>query len=394
MPGAENAPAAGGVGSGYAYQQPALSRDQATHIVHTAEAFTEAVQAGTADTPAVVWIPADAAIDLSGRSVALENVVVASTRSVNHQGGIIYSNSMGGSSPAYRGGAVNGVLEVRDNVRITGIRFRGPTSAAWDHPLYPGYIPYGAGAAGQRREYRSQRHSRGLNVVSGNVRIDNCEIFGWSTQGINVDCPRSYGRQRDQSYPRISNCSIHDCGLSGYGYGIEVNTGHPICQRSFFNGCRHMIAGEGYPDCGYTLSECFLGPAGSLFPIDMHYLGENIGGTSNPDDYQYRYHSGGLMRILNCTVAFSHVINIAASSSISAGGNPFAGNQTPAIAIGGLPAQGVVVQGCRFVHDSVSSAISQGHIPGHADTGSNGFSRFQIKNNQYGLRTNFSVGQP
>ncbi|ADJ16811.1 hypothetical protein HacjB3_19343 (plasmid) [Halalkalicoccus jeotgali B3] len=386
----------GGVGSGFAYEQPDVSREDATHVVRSPDQFDAALDEATHENPSIVWIPADAAINYSGRSRVVTNAVIASSRSVNHPGGLIYSNTMGGTSEAYRGGPVDGVLELGANSRMTGVRYRGPTSATWEHPLYPGYIPFGSGPAPDREEYRSQRHSRGISITSGNVRIDNCEIFGWSTQAISVNCPRSWGRERDQSHPRIQNSSIHDCGLSGYGYGLEVNTGHPVCERSYFNGCRHMVAGEGYPDCGYTLSGCFFGPAGSLFPIDMHNLAENIGGTTNPDDYEYRYRSGGLMRVLNCTVAFSHVIDIASteSGSLSAGGNPFAGEQTSAISIGGLPAQGVQVAGCRFVHDSPDSAFSQGLLPRHAETNQFGLARWESKNNQFGLTANFPVGQP
>jgi hypothetical protein len=385
---------AGGVGSGFAYEQPDVSREDATHIAHSPDDFDTALDEATRENPSIVWIPADAAIDYTGRSRRVTNAVIASSRSTDHAGGLLYSNDMGGTSEAYRGGEVDGVLELAENSRMTGVRYRGPTSATWNHPLYPGYIPFGSGNAARREEYRSQRHSRGLSITAGSVRVDNCEIFGWSTQGISVNCPRSYGREREQSYPGIQHCAIHDSGLSGYGYGVEVNVGHPIIQRCFFNGCRHMIAGEGYPDCSYTVQGSFFGPAGSLFPLDMHNLAENGGEGQNPEDYEYRYRSGGLIRVLNCTVAFSHVINIAASSSLSAGGNPFAGNQTSAIGIGGLPAQGVIVQGCRFVHDGPESAFSVGLLPRHAETDQYGLARWETKNNQFGLRADFPVGQP
>ncbi|WP_245998432.1 hypothetical protein [Halalkalicoccus subterraneus] len=385
---------AGGVGSGFAYEQPAITREDATHIATTPDQFDAALDEATRENPSIVWLPADAAINYSGRSRIVTNAVIASSRSVNHPGGLIYSNTMGGTSEAYRGGPVDGVLELGSNSRMTGVRYRGPTSATWNSQWYPGYIPFGSGNAAQREEYRSQRHSRGLNIVSGNARVDNCEIFGWSTMAISVNCPPSWNREREQSYPRISNCSIHDNMMSGFGYCIEVNVGHPIVQRCFLNAARHMMAGEGLSDGGYTISESFVGPAASLFALDYHYNGENITGSSDPAARDYRYRSGGLIRILNTTVAYSHVIRAAATSSISQGGNPFAGNQTPAVHIGGVPAKKCLIQGCRFVHGSREEAITQGHIPPHIDVNEQGYGRIIAKNNQYGLRTSFSVGQP
>lgn len=385
--------ASGGVGSGFAYEQPAITREDAHVTVTTPDQLDTALDVGTPENPVVVWVPADAAINYSGRSRLVENAIITSTRTVNHPGGMIYTSSIGQDSSAFRGGPVNGMFELGENVRLTGLRIRGPTSAVWNHPLFPGYIPYASGSASVRDAFRRRRHSRGLTITSGAVRLDNVEVFGWSTQAISVNCPRSYGRERAQSYPRIQNFSIHDNGLSGYGYGVEVNVGHPIMERGYFNGCRHMVAGEGFPDGGYTLSGCFFGPAGSLFPIDMHLIGETFDGSSDPDAYDYRYHAGELIRVLGCTVAFSHVIDIAASSSISAGGNPFAGNQTPAIHIGAVPSVGAVIKGNRFVHDSRESAITQGHVPPHVELGPLGYGRFELAGNQFGLPTNYSVGQ-
>lgn len=388
--------AAGGVGSGFAYEEPELTREDATHVARNADQLDDALDQATPENQVIVWIPPDAAINYTGRSRVVTYGLIASTRTVNHPGGMIYSNSMGQDSSAWSSGDATGVLELGISSGMTGVRYRGPTSAVWDHPMYPGFIPFASGSSADRDRFRKDRYARGINITHGSARVDNCEVFGWPTMGIAVGCPESWNRDQEQSYPRIRNCSIHDCGLSGYGYGVEVDTGHPVVENCYFNGCRHMVAGEGWPDAGYTLSNCFFGPAGSLFPIDMHYLGENGGSGGSPSDRNYRYHAGELMEILNCTVAFSRVIDIASSPSVYDGGNPFAGDHTSAIVIGGLPTEGVVVKGCEFVHSSRDSAISQdpAKIPGHANVDSNGYARIEYENNQYGLTTDFEVGQP
>lgn len=133
---------AAGAGSGFAYKTPAVSRDQFTHVARNPDQLDEALVQGTPKRPAVVWIPPDAAINYSGRSRRITNAVIASTRTVNHPGGLIYSNSMGGNSSAYRGGPVDGMFEMGPRSRFTGVRLRGPTAQAWDSKWMPGFMEF------------------------------------------------------------------------------------------------------------------------------------------------------------------------------------------------------------------------------------------------------------
>lgn len=385
--------AGGGVGSGFAYQKPAVTKSDATHVARNADQLDAALDSATPEQPAVVWIPPDGAINYTGRTRRITNAVIASSRSVNHPGGIIYTNSMGVDSAAYNGGDPDGMFEFGDQSRITGVRLRGPTARVWDSRWASGFIPFASGGPQVRENYREARFARGITITSGSVRLDNIECYGWNTQGIFVACPRSYGVDREQSYPRLEAASIHDCCLLGYGYGVEIEHGHLIARRVFTNATRHAFAGFGWPDGGYSLINSFIGPANLLFSCDFHYLGENGGSGSDRSAYGYSYHSGGLIRIIGCTFSYDHVMNIAPSPSISAGGNPFAGNSTPAISIGGLPDQKCVVRGNWFAHSDLNSAISQARTPAHAETGPHGFARFEISNNKYGVQFPYPVGQ-
>lgn len=389
---------AGGVGAGFAYNQPAVSKSQATHVVRTANQLDAALDVATPESPSVVWIPPDAAVNYTGRTRRITNAVIASTRqsesenSESHPGGIIYSNSMGADSSTYNGGEPDGMFELGENARLTGIRLRGPTSQTWNSRWFPGFIPFASGGPQRRENFREARFARGVTVTTGSARIDNVECYGWSTQGIVVNCPRCVGVPQNQSYPRLIALSTHDCGLSGYGYGVEIIMGHPIIRQCYLGACRHVCAGYGYPSGGYSLINSFISPVTILFPIDYHNLGENIGGSSDPSDPRYRYRAGGLIRVIGCSIAADKSLPIAATESISAGGNPFAGSFQPAISIQGIPWKRAVIKNNVFVHSSVDEAISQSNIPATASTGPHGFARFEISGNEFGWKPGFPVG--
>lgn len=393
--------AGGGVGAGFAFKNPAVSRNQATHVSRTPDQLDAAIDAGTPQSPSVIWIPPDAAIDYSGRSRTIENAVIASTRqsqgggSGSHAGGLIYSSSMGSSSSAFSGGSVEGMFEMGQNSRLTGIRLRGPTYQTWDSRWFPGFIPFASGGSAAREEYRQNRHSRGVTITSGSVQIDNCEFFGWSTQAIVTNCPQSVGTSTKQSYPQISNCLITNSGMSGYGYGVESIMGHPVIQRCYFNATRHAVATFGYPSSGYTVSDSVFGPATLMFSADVHSLGENSSGSSSdPSDPRYRYRASGLVRIRRNVFTFDESMMIAPSDSLSAGGNPFAGDQQHAISVGGIPWKKCVIKGNTFVHDSFESAVHQSHTSAAPDSaiGPRGYAKFETGNNRFGAQFGYPVG--
>lgn len=375
-----NAPASGGVGSGFAYNQPAFSRSDARYAARNASQLDAALDnAKSRQNRPVIWIPPDAAINYTGRDTTIENAVIASTRSANkHVGGIIYSSSIGADSAAYSGGSVPGTFELGDNARLTGIRLRGPTSNFSDYPRFPGYLPFPDGDRAEREVFYDNHRARGVTITGQNVQVDNCEIFGWAQHGIMVEGPRSYQHDTAQIQPLINNCSIHDNAMTSSGYGIVTASGHFFAKHCFLDRNRHSIAGDGRPDAGYTLSGCWFGNVNSLFPTDMHYLGENSGEGTDPESYSYRYRSGGLMRILNCYYSSTHVFSKANFSG---------GNETPSIVIAGIPDHRVEVKGCRFAHGPPpdSGVFSQAHTPGRLSEGPLGFVKWDIANNAYNV---------
>ena len=382
--------ATGTTGSGFAYDEPDVTAEQATHTARSAEELLAALDEASASDPAVIWLPGDAAINMTGREAIVEHAVVASNRSKNNLGAIVYSDTQGRSSPAYLGGEAFGVFECRDNARLTGFRHRGPTSNVHQSEWYSGYIPMPSGSRSEREQFYDSQHARGISCTGDNVQIDNMDIFGWPTQGVTVGTTDGSGG----SSPQINNTSLTQCGLTSAGYGLEVFRGHPTCYQIYFNGTRHAVAGFGYGDCSYSLIECEFGPANSLFQVDQHGLYENTGGSSSKDALDYRYRAGGTMEILGCTFTSTHVVEFA---------NFQGGNPTPAIVIGGVPMEKVVVRGNTFSHPPLEGnpaetgggsnpVIKQGPIPPGHETDDLGFCRFEIDDNTYGRGFEFPVG--
>lgn len=130
---------------------------------------------------------------MGGTTVTFDqnDITIASDRGTNGAPGALLERTTGGNgndSPLIR---LTGQA-----ARVTGFWLKGPRDDQFN--------PSDSGP-----------QATAIQAEGNSCEIDNCEIFGWSTQAISVNCPRSYGREREQSYPRISNCSIHDNMLSG-----------------------------------------------------------------------------------------------------------------------------------------------------------------------------------
>ena len=381
--------ATGTTGSGFAYDEPAVTEADATHTARSADELLAALDEASEQSPVVIWLPGDAAIDMTGRDVVVENAVIASNRSKDNLGAIVYSDTQGKNSTAYLGGSkADGVFDCRANSRLTGFRHRGPTSNVYENEWYSGYIPMPSGSPSARESFYDSQHARGISCTGDPVQIDNMDIFGWPTQGVTV------GLREKEASPQINNCSITQCGLTSAGYGVEVFSGHPTVYQVYFNGTRHAVAGFGYGNCSYSLVECEFGPANSLFQVDQHGLYENTSGSSSKDDLNYRYRAGGTMEILRCTFTSTHVVDFA---------NFQGGEQTPAIVIGGVPMDRVVVRGNQFSHPPVTGnpktegggsnpPIAQGPIPPGHEEDERGFCRFEIADNQYRQSFDFPIG--
>lgn len=313
----------------------------------------------------VVGIEGTAQIDLSGQDINLDGQTLVSDRGVDGSpGALVYTTDHGEESPAWDGGSVRGLIAMRGDARISGIRLRGPYHDYYDNPRYPGYIPIEGDSASERRRNRQQRYARGITITSDDVEVDNCEIYGWPVQAIVT------GSASSAASPHIHHIYGHDCMMDGYGYIIENYRGHVTVEMSYFDATRHAITGFGYPNCGFTIEDCVFGPSVSSSTVDMHALAENL----STDDLT----AGGRVEVRRCTFTFTHGID---------------DRWTQAITFRGYPEEEYITENCRFVHEitgdpPVENVANDGYEPvpyRQINVPEGEYFDWTFRNNQYGL---------
>ncbi|MFC1719128.1 hypothetical protein ACFL6S_36080 [Candidatus Poribacteria bacterium] len=218
----------------------------------------------------VVYVDGNAEIDCTVR-VYIEDLVIEIPEGVT-----LASNRGQGS---FRGGMIfSDAFKTRPlirvagpNVRITGLRIRGPNPRRHLEHHRRSF------AEGRGHEYYYKfPTSDGIATDYAGLKVDNCEIGGWSHAAINL-------RAGDKHH--IHHNFIHHNQYNGLGYGVCHNEAFSLIEYNLFNYNRHSIAGTGRSPSGYearhnveiehSLSHCF----------DMHggrdrKDGTNIAGTS------------------------------------------------------------------------------------------------------------------
>ena len=51
---------------------------------------------------------------------------------------------------------------------------------------YPGYITLDDGDIHERRRQRQQRYVRDIRILTDDAEIDNCELYGWPNEALNI----------------------------------------------------------------------------------------------------------------------------------------------------------------------------------------------------------------
>lgn len=260
----------GPIGGGAGYHDAVTSGD---HEANDLESLQRAL--ANAKPGQTVFIPGDAEIDFTAliyiEDLVLEvpeGVTLASDRGHRESpGGLLTSDAL--KTPK--------MLRVGPGVRITGLRLRGPNTKRYlDHHRRAFKTKDGKAMGGGRKYYYKLPTSNGIVARESGLRVDNCEISGFSHAGVDL-------RGGDDHH--IHHNYIHHCQYQGLGYGICHNTASSLIECNLFDWNRHSIAGTGRPGCSYTarnnvelgesLSHCF----------DMHGGrdrgdGTNIAGTT------------------------------------------------------------------------------------------------------------------
>lgn len=207
------------IGGGSCYTN-IVNKSSANFIVNNKQGLKQALQSATSGQ--IIYVEDNASIDLSGEKnlVIPGGVTLASGRGRNGSlGGLIYSNSLFPQSESAAVFVTGGT-----DVRITGLRLKGPNPDIWDHD-YSG----GVGNA--------------LRNLHARLEVDNNEIYAWDKWAIYLYISQD---------AHIHHNYFHENIREGYGYSVWVGgAGNEIgssslIEANLFRGCRHCVASSGH----------------------------------------------------------------------------------------------------------------------------------------------------
>lgn len=362
------------IGGGEGYDPDDRPRRSEADVVVESGRELEAALDGR--TSGLVWVPGHANVDMGGRTFTLRgDTVLASDRGVaGSPGAKLYTRESGPNSHAWDGGAGRGVMQMRDNSKLYGLRYIGPQIDVFDNPRMPGYIPFPEHDtyAERKSNVYDPNRARGIKIHDA-VEIGNVEIAGWAQQGMYLG-----SRGNHVGEPHIHHVDGHDCMMESAGYVIDVARGHPLIEDSYFNAARHVVCGFGYGDGGYTVENSLFGPTHSGHILDMHGVHNNMSGDSDPGSIEWKHRAGDRIDVRRCTFTETH------KPPASEGINRWPGSTNPLVKIRGVPRDGVTVSRCHIPHESPEDAFNQTDLPSSIDD-ENGYFRFDWSDNKYGM---------
>jgi len=208
--------------------------------------------------------------------VVPEGVTLASNRGQDGSpGAMLYSDAF----------QTNGLIRAGGpNVRITGLRVRGPDpKTRLDHhrrAYSTGRPEKEAGAY-----YYKLPNSNGISTRFPNLEVDNCELSGWSSGAVDLS---------DGTGQHVHHCYIHHNQRNGLGYGVVMGYGKQavaLIEYNIFDYNRHSIAGTGKPGNAYEASNNVeVGHAISHY-FDLHGGSDRHDGTNIAGDWLKIHHN-------------------------------------------------------------------------------------------------------
>ncbi len=259
------------LGGGKGYTD--LVRAVSAPVDHLDELLEALAKARAGDT---VFVANDATIECTERvfveQMVLEvpeGVTLASGRGIDGApGGLIRSDAFA-TRPLVRA--------MGPDVRITGLRIQGPNPRRCLEHHNRSF------REGRGHEYYYQfPTSDGIATQHDRLRVDNCELAGWSHSAVHLI--KGEGHLVQHSF-------IHHNQYNGLGYGISHDQAGSLIEGNLFNSNRHSIAGTGRSGSGYearhnvemgrTLSHCF----------DMHGGRDRKDGTNVAGGWMHIHHN-------------------------------------------------------------------------------------------------------
>lgn len=206
----------------------------------------------------VVYVEDTASIDLTGQSLCIPGGVwLASDRGVDDAaGGLLYATA---------GASVAVLKACGDDVRVTGLRLRGPDPETCP-PEWPDACPNDVSGDANCAYCTDTAYAIDATDHDG-LEVDNNELSGWTYAGVGV---------HDSADADVHHNWIHHHWREGLGYGVVLfGTGQTdaLIRWNRFDAIRHAVAGQGYPDTSYEARDNLMGTSSISHVFDMH--GEN-----------------------------------------------------------------------------------------------------------------------
>ncbi len=219
----------------------------------------------------IVFIPEETEIDLTAR-IYIEQLVLEVPEGVTLAGDRGYKGSKGALLTSDALKTLVMIHAAGPNVRITGLRIRGPNSKPYLAHHHRAFDKDGAG----HEYYYKFPVSDGIITEYSETEVDNCEISAFAHAGIYL--MNGEGHHIHHNY-------IHHCQYNGLGYGVSHNMASSLIEFNLFNWNRHSIAATGRPGCSYVARNNLVGAFSLSHCFDMHggadrKDGTDIAGTS------------------------------------------------------------------------------------------------------------------
>ncbi|MCA9729308.1 MAG: hypothetical protein R3E12_12520 [Candidatus Eisenbacteria bacterium] len=273
---------------------------------------------GSAAEGAVIFVPSDGLIDLTGhqRIEIPAGVTLASGRNVDRaKGALLFTNDP--DATLFVAGAGS---------RVVGLDLMGPDPSPRSYQLERLYQEGGSDL------YYAVPASIGIYSEADDVLVENCELWGWSNAAISL----GPGAQR----ARIRHCFIHHNQRLRLGYGVHLDQADALLEANLFDWYRHCVAGSGRDGTSYEARFNYVLPNASGHAFDMHGGVDRNDGTDLAGD----------------SILIHHNIVEAA--------------QFPAVVIRGRPTGRVAITDNQFRNpDPARTIVLQGGAEGVVDTG-------------------------
>ena len=238
----------GPLGGGEGYANIVTSGDYAVSDLDSLLDALSKAEAGQ-----VVFIPGGTEIDLTAR-IYIEQLVLGVPGDVTLAGDRGHNGSPGALLTS---DALKTPLMIRatgPNVRVTGLRIRGPNLKR-----YLDHHDRAFGPGGERHAYYYRFPTQdGIATEHDGLEVDNCDLSGFGHAAICLTKGKGH---------HVHHNFIHHCQHNGLGYGVSHGTASSLIELNLFDFNRHSIAGTGRPGCDYvarhnvemgtSLSHCF-----------------------------------------------------------------------------------------------------------------------------------------